>query len=174
MLEGFHFGDFAAISAGLHPVPEALVEGFLDFGQFGLFGEISHLEGIFYDIVEFELGAQLVARSFSEGIWVAVGGESKPALEFGSSGAGVHELDFGGEVPDQFVGFGANRANPVVRGAIVDSACGHDSVDKFVVGLFSGENREEAFTSKVGGRGAAGGFDEGGEEVEIFDHGGVF
>ena len=60
-----------------------------------------------------------------------------------------------------------------MRRAVIDATGGHDSVDELLMGLFSGEDRKEAFAPEIGGRGATSGLDEGGEKVKVFDHGRV-
>lgn len=149
------------------------MEVFFDSSEIEISGEILEFEGVFDDVVEFEFGAVLVAVGFGEGVLVAGGCEFEPALEFGCSGAGVLEFHFGGEVPDELVFLGADGADAVVVRAVVDPFGGHDAVDVFLVALFSGEDGKEAFAREGRGWGASGCFDEGGEEVEVLDHGGV-
>ena len=109
----------------------------------------------------------MVAGGLCDGISVSVRGKGKPAPKFGSSGAAVHEFHFGGEIPDQFVVLGTNRAAAVMRGSVVDSAGGHDAVDKFLVRLLSCEYWKKAFASEIGWRDSASDFDEGGKEIEM-------
>jgi len=147
------------------------MEVFFKVGTFGIVGEIAEFEGIFLDVEEFKLGAVLVAARLGEGVGITGGGKGEPALKLRSGGAGVLEFDFGSEVPDEFVFLGANRADAVVFGAVVDTFGGHDTVDVFLVALLSGEDGEEALPSEIGGWGPACSFDESREEIEILDHG---
>lgn len=177
-LVGEEFGFEAFVSAVVHPVEEGGFEGGFGFGEGGVVGEVDHVVGVVFDVVEFFWGAgedflkELSGGGVGFGL-MAKGAE--PVLFIFDDGVAVAEFVFRGEVEDVAVGAIGDGADAEVVASFDDAAGGLNAEGVFLSGLGGVfKDGEEAGAIEVVGNLSAGGFDEGGDDVVVFGEGGGF